>query len=191
MISYINGILTEKLGDGVIIEAGGLGYHVKTTSATMESLELGPRRLITRQITKETGSELFGFGSEEERFLFDLLTNHVSGVGPKTALNILNATNPIEFKSAVVAGDVERLAKTKGLGRKGAERIIIELRDKVKITEIWEARETEGDHSIQDAILALMALGQTRATAERAVTAAKKAKPEADAETLIREALRQ
>lgn len=193
MIVHITGTLLETGPQSCVIETGGLGYAIRATSRTLTSLGDnigGTGRLLIRQITRETGSELYGFSDREERTLFDLLTGHVSGIGPKSALAVLEGMTAERFKKAVVANDPATLSAAKGVGKKTAERIILELRDKIKIAEVWEAEESSGDKPLAEAILALMALGVTKTAAEKAAQAARREFPDADSETLTKEAIR-
>ena len=135
--------------------------------------------------------------SPAERDLFRLLVNHVSGIGPKTALDVLSGTTVSAFKSAVVSGDAALLAKTKGIGKKTAERIIVELKDKLGIAAAWEAASaahapTPEETQVNDAVLALISLGYKQVDAHKAVKAAwEKGGPAQQSEDLVRGALKQ
>ncbi|MFZ4588735.1 MAG: Holliday junction branch migration protein RuvA, partial [Terrimicrobiaceae bacterium] len=131
-----------------------------------------------------------------ERDLFRLLLNHVTGVGPKIALSVLSGL-PVEmFKSAVVAGDTGMISKISGVGKKTAERIVLELKDKVGVAAEWEASSAKNapspeDIRLHDAVLALISLGYKQAEAHKAVNAAIKSGAEAKtAEDLVRQALK-
>ena len=133
--------------------------------------------------------------SAAERDLFRLLVNHVSGIGPKTALDVLSGTTVSSFKACVVAGDIAALSKTKGIGKKTAERIVVELKDKVGIAAAWEA--ASGAHApspeetkTNDAVLALIALGYKQVDAYKAVKQAGAKSPAATVEELITAALK-
>jgi Holliday junction DNA helicase RuvA len=134
--------------------------------------------------------------TEPERDLFELLVAHVSGVGPKVALSILSGMPVSQFKSAVVAGDAASLARIKGLGRKTAERIIVELKDRVGVTAAWEAASAghapnAAEQNLNDAVLALISLGYRQVDAHRAVRAAMDGGTEPpQPEELVRRALR-
>lgn len=193
MINHIKGTLTETGPKSLVLEAGGVGYLVKTTSRTLTEVGDnigGTLKILIRQITRETGTELYGFRCEEDRGLFDLLTGNVSGVGPKSALNILEGMPAEAFKAAVASDDTAAISAIKGVGRKTAERIVLELRDKVKITDLW-AGAANGRNSAQaETILAVMALGVSRQAAEKAVSEAAKSHPHADAPALAKEAIK-
>lgn len=140
---------------------------------------------------------LYGFATSAERDLFRLLIHHVSGIGPKTALDVLSGTSVTNFKAAVVAGDFKSLSQVKGIGKKTAERIILELKDKVGITATWEAASATHapnprEHEMNDAILALIALGYKQVDALKAVKAFTDTKPgqEIPSDELLREALK-
>jgi Holliday junction DNA helicase RuvA len=139
---------------------------------------------------------LFGFMSLAERDLFRLLVNHVSGIGPKTALDVLSGISVTNFKAAVVNADAGLLAKTKGIGKKTAERIIVELKDKVGVAAAWEVASaahapTLQEATINDAVLALISLGYKQVDAHKAVKQAQeKAGAAAGTEELVRGALK-
>ena len=133
-----------------------------------------PIKILTHLQVREDAHVLFGFMSHAERDLFRLLVTHVSGIGPKTALDVLSGTTVSNFKSAVVAGDAGLLARTKGIGKKTAERIIVELKDKVGIAAAWEAASaahapTPEETQVNDAVLALISLGYRQVDAHKAV----------------------
>ena len=145
---------------------------------------------------REDAHVLYGFATPAERDLFRLLVTHVSGIGPKTALDVLSGISVTSFKAAVVAGDAALLSKTKGIGKKTAERIIVELKDKVGIAAAWEAASaahapTPAETVLNDAVLALIALGYKQADAHRAVRQVQeKAGGGAGTEDLIRQGLK-
>ena len=147
-------------------------------------------KILTHLAIREDAHVLYGFMSAAERDLFRLLVNHVSGIGPKTALDVLSGTTVSNFKACVVAGDVAALSKTKGIGKKTAERIVVELKDKVGIAAAWEA--ASGAHApspeetrTNDAVLALIALGYKQVDAYKAVKQAAAKSPAATVEELI------
>ena len=197
MISFLHGTLVESLPTQVIIEVGGIGYEVFISLHTFEKLPLPPAqvKLLTYQQIKEDAHVLYGFFSPEERDLFKLLVAHVSGVGPKSALTILSATTPTQFKGAVVANDLVGLSKIKGIGKKTAERLIVELRDKVGASAAWEAASARNSQSpaeqqVTDAVLALVALGYKQLDAIKVLKGIQEKNPQAVTEDLIREALK-
>jgi len=139
---------------------------------------------------------LYGFMSAAERELFRLLINTVSGIGPKIALNILSGMNPTAFRGAVANGDVQALSQISGVGKKTAERIVVELKDKIGAAGAWEAGSAQRalspeDRKINDAALALMALGFKQIEAQDALRAALNALgPKATVEELVRASLK-
>ena len=125
--------VVEVLPMRLIIEAGGVGYDVHIPLSTYDKLPQpgAETKILTHLQVREDAHVLYGFATPEERDLFLLLVNNVSGIGPKLALAVLNGITPVLFRGLVVAGDIAALSKIKGVGKKTAERIIVELRDKV------------------------------------------------------------
>ena len=140
---------------------------------------------------RENIQKLFGFATDEERDLFLLLIERVSGIGPSIAMAILSGMPVDEFKRHVVSAEVAELSRIKGLGKKTAERIILELKDKVGVVESWNVEDGGGvANAARDAELALIALGYKQAEARKSIAAAGKANTAASVDDLIREALR-
>jgi Holliday junction DNA helicase RuvA len=147
--------------------------------------------LRTYMHVRETAHTLYGFATEEERDVFLLLIDRVSGIGPSTAMSVLSGLAVSRFKTAVMQGDVAELSKVKGLGKKTAERIILELKDKVGVTETWESAAGGGiSHAAADAEMALIALGYKQVDARKAVKKVLEIEVNATVEELIRGALR-
>ena len=198
MITFLEGLLHEALPTHVIIAVGGIGYHVSIPLSSYDRLPpVGqPIKLLTHLQIREDAHVLYGFATAAERDLFRLLTTHVSGIGPRTALDILSGISVLQFKAAVVAGDAALLSKTKGIGKKTAERIIVELKDKVGIAAAWQAASathapTPAEAQLNDAILALIALGYKQPDAHRAVRQIQeKSGPALSTEDLIRQGLK-
>jgi Holliday junction DNA helicase RuvA len=197
MIAYLRGKLVESLPTQVTIEVAGIGYEAFISLSTYEQLPLPPSeiKLLTHLQVKEDAHTLYGFASGEERDLFKLLVAHVTGIGPKSALAILSATTPARFKGAVVANDLASLSKIKGIGKKTAERMIVELRDKLGVSAAWEAAsarnsQTPAEQQVTDAVLALVALGYKQLEAAKAVKLIQDKYPTAPTEQLVREALK-
>ncbi len=157
MISYLEGKLVEKNPTGAVIDIRGVGYSVRIPVSTYESLgELGTTtKLFTHLSVKDDRMELFGFGSSDEKNLFLLLTS-VSGIGGRTAISVLSGAKPGELRKAVLSGDKMFISSIKGIGRKTAERLIVELKDKFA-EEGGEAEEMLGP--CNDALRALKSLG--------------------------------
>jgi Holliday junction DNA helicase RuvA len=153
--------------------------------------------LLTHLVVREDAHVLYGFMSAAERGLFRLLINTVSGIGPKIALGILSGMNVAAFRGAVAGGDVKMLSQISGVGKKTAERIVVELKDKIGAAGILEAGSAEralspGEQKINDATLALMALGYKQAEAQESARGAGAALgAEAGVEALVRAALKQ
>ncbi len=200
MITFLKGILAESLPDRAIIDVAGVGYECSIPTSTFDALpEEGQKvHLLTHHHVREQEQALFGFATTEERDLFRLLIDRVSGIGPKMGLAVLSGMKVADFKNFVVNADVTALSKIKGVGRKTAERIVVELKDKVGVTAAWqEARQRpslpKGQVLANDVILALINLGYKQVEAQKAVKLALEALPagsEAEPSTLLRTALR-
>jgi len=192
VIASLRGTLTDKGVGSCIIEAAGVGYLVLVSSHTLAGL---PERgeavfLRTRQIVREDSMQLFGFADPDELRLFDLLIG-VSGVGPKLALALLSGMQPAAVARAIRGEQVATLTTVPGIGRKTAERVIVELRDKLEVP-IAPARDggvLPRSARIQDAVAALTRLGYTPAQAEEALRQVSDAKEETSLEDLVRRAL--
>ncbi|MDR3458596.1 MAG: Holliday junction branch migration protein RuvA [Verrucomicrobiae bacterium] len=179
MITFLQGKLVEALPTQVVVEAGGIGYEVLIPLSSFDKLPAPgqPVKILTQLIVREDAHVLYGFMSAAERDLFRLLINSVSGIGPKTALNILSGMNAVAFRGAVASSDVKSLSQISGVGKKTAERIVVELRDKIGAVGALEAASakhglTPDDQKTNDATLALMALGFKQVDAHEAVRAA-------------------
>ncbi|MEC8657923.1 MAG: Holliday junction branch migration protein RuvA [Verrucomicrobiota bacterium] len=196
MITYLNGILTEIIPGRLTIDVNGIGYEVLVPLSTSDKmLEEGQKyQILTHLHIREQEQTLFGFATSEERDLFRLLINRVSGIGPKLGLAILSGMSVDDFKNAVIGGNITGLSTISGLGKKTAERIILELKDKVGVTETWTAakEDSSGPKSIiHDAVLALISLGYKQAEALKAVNKIKDSSPaDISSDELIRSALR-
>jgi len=176
MITFLEGTLAEALPTHVVVGVQGVGYHVNIPLSSYDKLPPTGQgiKILTHLAIREDAHVLYGFMSAAERDLFRLLVNHVSGIGPKTALDVLSGMSVPNFKAAVVNGDAGLLAKIKGIGKKTAERIIVELKDKVGVAAAWEAASSSHAPSaeetqINDAVLALIALGYKQVDAHKAV----------------------
>lgn len=198
MITSVSGTLVSATPLSAVIEAGGLGYEVHIPVTTAERLPSPgqPARLHTLAVYREDSATLYGFATEEERDFFRLLVEKVTGVGPKMALSVLSKLSLPTLKGAIAAGDVGLLAKCPGIGRKTAERLVMELRDKLNPAELGQVPLPKGDalpvgeNKIRDAVLALTALGYKAADADKAVRQAWVALgAKASTESLIKRAL--
>ena len=179
MITFLHGKLIESLPTQAIVEVHGVGYAVLIPLSSFDKLPApgGDLLLLTHLAIREDAHVLYGFMTAGERDLFRMLINNVSGIGPKTALNILSGMNATAFRGAVASGDVKALSQISGVGRKTAERIVVELKDKIGAAGAWEAASdkrslSSADQKINDAVLALMALGFKQPDAHDAVRGA-------------------
>ncbi len=173
MITFLEGIIDEKEPTHVVLNVGGVGYEVVISLNSYDRLPApGEKvRLLTHDHIREDEHRLFGFMTADERRVFTLLLG-VSGIGPKIALSALSGMTVREIKVAIKDGDVKRLSSISGIGKKTAERMVIELRDKFGAGEVLAASTTgvpESDVKLRDAILALISLGYKRAEAQELV----------------------
>ncbi len=195
MITFLKGVLVESLPNRAAIDVNGVGYEVLIPLSSYDRLpEIGKAvQILTHLHVRENEQTLYGFGTAEERDLFRLLIGRVTGVGPKVAMSVLGGMGVMQFKAYVVNGDLTSIAKIKGLGKKTAERIVLELKDKVGVAAAWEAagQEDEASVTMNDAVLALITLGYKQVEAHKAVKAAGGAAgDEASSDDLVRAALR-
>lgn len=198
MITFLNGTLTASLPGRLTIDVGGVGYEVLVPLSTSDGLPTpgAKLRLLTHFHVREQEQTLYGFRTDDERDLFRLLIDRVSGIGPKLGLAVLSGMSVADFKNAVIGGDIAALSTISGLGKKTAERIVLELKDKVGVTAAWQTANEGGaaggaDGAVNDAVLALISLGYKQADALKTVQkiiAAGDGEPDAD--DLIRIALR-
>jgi len=204
VIASIRGTLLER-GDGfVVVEAGGVGYQVHVTTGTLVSLPgIGEEvRLHTRHIVREDAQLLFGFAERDDLKLFDLLIA-VAGVGPRIAIAVLSGLSPARFAAAVRDENLGAITAVPGVGRKTAERLVVELRDKLGFLPIAPAgagaegggarakktRVLEKNERYEDAIAALVTLGYTASQATDAVGRVAEEAGDAAAEGLVKRAL--
>ncbi|MGE5561221.1 MAG: Holliday junction branch migration protein RuvA [Chloroflexota bacterium] len=200
MIASLRGTVAELGPDSVVLDVGGVGYLIHVTPGTRARLpEIGREtRLFTHYAIREDAVALYGFSTREERGLFELLLS-VSGIGPKVALGMLAGTEPASFSAAVAGGDVAYLTRLPGVGKKTAQRLLLELKDKVGSWLPDNAGEAIGEVAVaapaaterDEALQALLALGFSQAEAAQAVArAAQETGADATAEDLIRSALK-
>jgi len=198
MITFLNGKLVEALPTLVVVEVHGVGYEALIPLSSFDRLPAPGQdvRLLTQLIVREDAHTLYGFMTAAERDLFRLLIHSVSGIGPKTALNILSGMNVVAFRGAVANSDVKSLSQISGVGKKTAERIVVELRDKIGAAGALEAASARhtlspDDQKSNDAVLALMALGFKQNEAADSVRAAGAVLgPQATVEQIIRACLK-
>ena len=198
MITFLRGKLTEVLPTQIVVDVGGVGYELLIPLSSFNKLPQPGHDLhiLTHLAIREDAHVLYGFMSAQERDLFRMLINTVSGIGPKIALNILSGMNVTAFRGAVANSDVKSLSQISGVGKKTAERIVVELKDKIGAAGAWEASSAQralspADQKINDAVLALIALGFKQTDAHDAVRAAvEKLGPDACPDDLVRSSLR-
>jgi Holliday junction DNA helicase RuvA len=198
MITFVEGILEEVLPNTVVVNAGGIGYQILIPLSSYNKLpSIGARvRMLTHHHVREDAQVLYGFSSTEERDLFRLLIAHVSGVGPKLALAFLSGMSIDQFKGAVVTSDITAISKISGVGKKTAERVVLELKDKLGVAAEWEAASRENaptgiDRHLHDAVLALISLGYKQVDAHKAVKAVlTRISAKSSAEDVLRESLK-
>jgi holliday junction DNA helicase RuvA len=176
MITFLHGKLVEALPTQAIVEVQGVGYGVLIPLSSFDRLpQPGAEvKLLTHLAVREDAHTLYGFMTSPERDLFRLLINTVSGIGPRTALNVLSGMSVTTFRGAVANGDVKALSQISGVGRKTAERIVVELKDKIGAAGAWEASSEQrglsaADQKLADAVAALVALGFKQADAHETV----------------------
>jgi Holliday junction DNA helicase RuvA len=198
MITFLHGKLVEALPTQVIVDVHGVGYDVLIPLSSFDKLPApgGDIKLLTHLAIREDAHVLYGFMTSAEREMFRLLINTVSGIGPKLALNVLSGMNVTALRGAVANADVKALAQISGVGKKTAERIVVELKDKIGAAGAWEALSatralSDADQKINDAVLALMALGFKQIEAHDSIRASQNALgPSASVEDLVRASLK-
>ena len=195
MIAFLEGELVEALPTQIVIAVNGVGYSIQIPVSSFERLpHIGQRlRILTHLVIREDAHLLFGFMTAEERDLFRLLLQHVTGVGPKIALAVLSGMSIPSFKSAVIQNDVTLLSRISGVGRRTAERIVLELKDRVGVAAAWEvaaAGRNDQESKVNDALLALLSLGFKQVDAQRALKKAQENAAIAETDELVRLALK-
>ncbi len=198
MITFVQGLLVEKEPERAVVNVGGIGYEVFIPLSTYDRLPLAdePVKVLTYHHVREDAHLLYGFATEDERDLFNRLLA-VSGIGPKIALAALSGMSVRELKTSIVGADIKRLSGISGIGKKTAERIVVELKDKISAGEALEAvagadEAMPSEVRLRDTVMALIALGYKQQDAlAMARKAAEKAGPDAPVEDLIRRSLAQ
>ena len=194
MITFLQGHLVDALPTQISIDVQGVGYEVLIPVSSFDKLPAPgqPVKVLTHLVVREDAHLLYGFMSAAERDLFRLLINSVSGIGPKTALNILSGISVMAFRGAVASGDVKMLSHVSGVGKKTAERIIIELKDKMAKEEPGEAIKIGVSHNTkrEEALSGLVVLGFARLHAAKVVDKLLNDNPNISVESLIKESLR-
>lgn len=198
MLAFIKGRLIETGTDYVVLDNQGIGYLIYTPLSVLENLPpIGQNiKMYTYMYVREDQLTLYGFLTRDDLKIFKLLIG-VSGIGPKGALGLLSRISPNEFRFAVMSGDSKTIAKAPGIGPKTAQKLIIELKDKLKLEDMFEGDSEEnadaargGSSAEKETIMALAALGYSETEAFRAVQKVK-ASSDMDSETLLKLALKQ
>ena len=162
MIAHIKGQVAEKFNNSVIVDVHGVGYEITLTALDYDNVKLGDEiKFYTYHSIRENAEELYGFSSLAAKKLFELLIS-VQGIGPKAAIAILSLAQPEEVRNAIANADAAFVSKASGVGKKSAERVIVDLRDKVGIPSHYGATEivsTPGKNEPDEALDALIALG--------------------------------
>lgn len=199
MYAFIEGIVEHKSSGELVINAGGVGYLLLCSQSTLSAAP--PRgeftRIYTHLSVREDAMELFGFTSQEEKAMFLRLTS-ISGIGPRTALGVLAAMPLPDLTLAILTGDAATLCRAPGIGKKTAQRITLELKDKLSAEDLPAGTQavslpgsSGADSAVGEAILALQSLGYTQSEAARAISAAHQdAGDGAGTDDLVRLALR-
>ncbi|MEI6606376.1 MAG: Holliday junction branch migration protein RuvA [Verrucomicrobiota bacterium] len=194
MIARLRGKVLEAYPNRLVVDVHGVGYEVLVPFSTFDRLQASAGLevdLRTHLHIRETAHTLYGFATEEERDVFLMLIDRVSGIGPAIAMAVLSGMPVARFKTCVVAGEVAELSRIKGLGKKTAERIVLELKDKVGVADTWQhAAAGAMSASAADAELALIALGYKQVDSRKAVRRVLDEDAAATTESLIRGALR-
>ena len=196
MIVFLDGVLEDKEPTRAVVNVGGVGYEAAIPLSSYDRLPaVGQRvRLLTVPVVREDAHLLFGFMTAEERELFLLLTS-VNGIGPKLGLAVLSGLSVRDLKAAIAAGDVKRLSGISGIGKKTAERLVLEMRDKLGKGDLAEALTADraagpADAKLRDAYLALVSLGYKPADAQRMVKdVAAQIAPDSSLEDVLRKVL--
>ena len=196
MITFLKGNLTDALPTQAVVEVNGIGYELLIPLSSFEKLPaLGQKvTLKTQLVVREDSQTLYGFATDAERELFRLIQG-VSGIGPRLALNVLSGMDVAAFKGAIASGDVKRLSSISGIGKKTAERMVLELKDKLGPSTgtagmLGQAALSQ-DKTMADTEAALEALGTKSGEAQKAAQAARAILgPQATVEELVRAALK-
>jgi Holliday junction DNA helicase RuvA len=191
MIAHLQGKLVEKTPTHVIIDCGGVGYHV---NISLHTYSLLPNtdfiKLFTHLQIKEDSHTLFGFVEKSEREIFKMLLS-VSGIGASIARTMLSSLDPKQITNAIASGDVVTIQSIKGIGSKTAQRVILDLKDKVlKLYDLDEVSMSQSNTNRDEALSALEVLGFVRKASEKIIEKIVKEDPEASVETIIKKALK-
>ena len=191
MIAHLQGKLVEKSPTQVVIDCGGVGYHVNISLHTFSLLPSSDYiKLFTHLQVKEDSHTLFGFVEKSEREIFKLLLS-VSGIGASIARTMLSSLDPKQITNAIASGDVVAIQSIKGIGSKTAQRVILDLKEKVlKLYDLDEVSMSQSNTNRDEALSALEVLGFVRKASERVVEKIIKEAPESSVESIIKQALK-
>lgn len=190
MIAALRGNVLSIEPTAAVIEAGGVGYAVQATPATLAGLRLGQEAFVhTSLVVREDSMTLFGFADADEREVFDALQT-VSGVGPKLALTILATLTPDQLRQAVANADIAALTRVSGVGKKGAQRLVLEIGAKLGPRRGGDLEAPSSNARSGDVVAALVGLGFSERDAESAFSQVEKATPEAEVPELLRASLK-
>lgn len=202
MISFIRGLVADTTEASIILETGGIGYEIFMTGSSIEQASRtdGELKVHTYFHVREDVMQLYGFLSRDDLEMFRLLLN-VNGIGPKAALGILAGLTADELRFAVLSDDIKTISKAPGIGKKTAQKLILELKDKLKLEDVFERKLAHDQETAsisgtvlhdgrQEAVEALVALGYTNTDAMRAVRKVTEVSPD-DVEGLLKAALKQ
>ena len=189
MINYLKGRLVEKKPTYVVVECNGIGYYANVSLHTYSTLtEEEICKLFTHLVIREDAHTLYAFSTENERFIFKMLIS-VSGVGPNTARMILSSMTPLEVQQTIANEQVNALKAVKGIGAKTAERVIVDLKDKI-LSELDDSQEISiGNTSKEETLKALEVLGFSRKSSEKVIDKILREKPDLAVEEIIKAAL--
>jgi Holliday junction DNA helicase RuvA len=192
MIAQLQGQLIEKNLTDVIIDCAGVGYFVEISLHTYSLIPDGEKvKLFTYLLVREDAQRLFGFAEKSEREVFKLLIS-VSGIGANTARTMLSSLDPSQIAQAIANGDVKTIQSVKGIGTKTAQRVILDLRDKIlQVLEDPQISVLPSNRGREEALSALETLGYLRKQAQKVVDKILSNQPDATTEQLIKEALKQ
>ena len=199
MISYIKGELTEIMEDAIVVENNGIGFNIRVPATVISEFSVTGEqvKVYTYLQIREDAHSLYGFLTRDDLEIFKMLIN-VNGIGPKGALAILSTISPDDLRFAVLSDDVKLISSAPGIGAKTAQKLIIELKDKIKLSDAFEQALAHQESSIgmsvdfsarNEAVEALVALGYGNADALRAVKSIENIE-EKDTETILKEALK-
>ncbi|TYA74553.1 Holliday junction branch migration protein RuvA [Seonamhaeicola marinus] len=191
MITHIQGKLTEKNPTHVVIDCNGVGYMINISLHTFSQIPDNENlKLYTHLQVREDAHTLYGFSSVAEREIFRLLIS-VSGIGASTARTMLSSLTPKQIREGIAGNDVALIQSIKGIGAKTAQRVILDLKDKIlKIYDIDEVSVSQDNTNKEEALSALEVLGFAKKQAERVVDKIVASEPEANVETIIKQALK-